>query len=67
MFENLVLSHIVPEDEFEKDVFLSIKSQFIDIISKNNLTISETRYLFNKILEHLDRNMPVTNQIKVTE
>ena len=32
--------------------------------SENKLTISQTRFLFSSILEHFDRNMPVTNHTK---
>ena len=64
MFENLVLSHVEPEDMIKEDVFLNVKSQFINVISENKLTISQTRFLFSSILEHFDRNMPVTNHTK---
>ena len=64
MFENLVLNHVEPEDMIKEDVFLNVKSQFINVISENKLTISQTRFLFSSILEHFDRNMPVTNHTK---
>ena len=64
MFENLVLSRVAPEDVIKEDVFSDIKSQFINVISENKLTISQTRFLFSSILEHFDRNMPVTNHTK---
>ena len=64
MFENLVLSHVEQEDMIKEDVFLNVKSQFINVISENKLTISQTRFLFSSILEHFDRNMPVTNHTK---
>ena len=64
MFENLVLTHVEPEDVIEGNVFSDIKSQFINVISENKLTISQTRFLFSSILEHFDRNMPVTNHTK---
>ena len=64
MFENLVLSRVEPEDVIKEDVFSDIKSQFINVISENKLTISQTRFLFSSILEHFDRNMPVTNHTK---
>ena len=64
MFENLVLNHVEPEDMIKEDVFLNVKSQFINVISENKLTISQTRFLFSSILEHFDRNRPVTNHTK---
>ena len=64
MFENLVLNHVEPEDMIKEDVFLNVKSQFINGIAENKLTISQTRFLFSSILEHFDRNMPVTNHTK---
>lgn len=64
MFENLVLTHVEPEDMIEEGIFSDIKSQFINVISENKLTISQTRFLFSSILEHFDRQMPVTNHTK---
>lgn len=43
-------------DEIGKDI--------INTLSENQFTISQTRYLFNNILEQFERGMPVTNHYK---
>ena len=64
MFENTIIKESLPETMFTGDLFLNLKSQFINTISENKLTISETRYLFNCILDEFETNMPVTNHIR---
>ena len=64
MFENTIIKECLPETVFTGDLFLHLKSQFINIISENKLTISETRYLFNCILDQFETNMPVINNTK---
>lgn len=39
----------------------TIKKEIINTLSENQFTISQTRYLFNDIVEQFERNMPVTN------
>lgn len=41
-----------------------IGKEIINTLSENQFTISQTRYLFNNILEQFERNMPVTNHYK---
>lgn len=49
-------------DEFGR--YDTIKKEIINTLSENQFTISQTRYLFNEIIEQFERNMPVTNHKK---
>lgn len=51
----------LPEDARMDEVFKNIQVQFINTLSENNFTISQTRYLFNTILNQFETEMPVTN------
>lgn len=64
MFENTIIIEKLPETVFTGTVFDSLKTQLINTISENKLTISQTRYLFNNILNQFEMNMPVTNHTK---
>lgn len=62
MFENQVITkETLPEDLWCGDLYDVIKSQIINTLSENKITISQTRYLFNSIIEQFEKNMPVTN------
>lgn len=64
MFENTVIVKELPEKIFADDVFSKLESQFVNAISENKLSIAETRYLFNCILNRFEKDMPVTNHSK---
>ncbi len=64
MNENVIVKENLPADIFADDRFYNLKSQFINILSENELTISQTRYLFNSIISQFEREMPVTNHKK---
>lgn len=61
MFENTVIKEIPSEDIMTVGVGENVKNQFIDILSENQFSISQTRCLFNSIIEQFERYMPVTN------
>lgn len=62
MFKNqTIISYNLPEDMFCDDRFYKIQSQLINTLSENKLTIAQTRYLFNTIIEQFEKEMPVTN------
>lgn len=48
----------------ECDKYNIMKKEIINTLSENQFTISQTRYLFNEIVEQFERNMPVTNHKK---
>lgn len=59
--ENLFLQ----EDIIENADFRKIMYTIIGTLSENKYTISQTKYLFNSIIEQFERLMPVTtNTIK---
>ena len=64
MFENAVIEKEQPEKIFTGDTFYKLESQFVNAISENKLSIAETRYLFNCILNRFEKDMPVTNHSK---
>ena len=64
MFENTIIVKELPEEIFTGDTFSNLESQFVSAISENKLTIAETRYLFNCILNRFEKDMPVTNHTK---
>lgn len=64
MFKNTVIVEKLPESVFTGDTFYNLKTQFVNAISENKLTIAQTRYLFNSILNQFEIDMPVTNHIK---
>lgn len=61
MYENTVIREALPEKIISGDKFYKLQSQFINTISENKLTIAQTRYLFNAILDQFEVDMPVTN------
>lgn len=61
MFENTVIKEISPEDVIPAGVGENVKNQFINILSENQFSISQTRCLFNSIISQFERLMPVTN------
>lgn len=61
MFENTVIKEIPPEDIMSGIAFDNIKNQFINTLSENQFSISQTRYLFSSIITQFERHMPVTN------
>lgn len=48
----------------ERDKYNIMKKEIINTLSENQFTISQTRYLFNEIIEQFERNMPVMNHKK---
>lgn len=61
MFENTIIKDIPPEDVMPAGVGENVKNQFINILSENQFSISQTRCLFNSIIGQFERLMPVTN------
>ncbi len=61
MFENTVIKDIPSEDVMPAGIGENIKNQFINILSENQFSISQTRCLFNSIISQFERHMPVTN------
>jgi hypothetical protein len=61
MFENTIVKDIPPEDVISDSVGENVKNQFINILSENQFSISQTRCLFNSIISQFERLMPVTN------
>lgn len=61
MFENTIVKDIPPEDVISDGVRENVKNQFINILSENQFSISQTRCLFNSIISQFERLMPVTN------
>lgn len=61
MFENTIIKEIPPEDVVPADNGENIKNKIINILSENQFSISQTRCLFNNIIEQFERYMPVTN------
>ena len=64
MFENVVIKENLPEDVFVGETFNRLESLIVNALSENKLTISQTRHLFNSILNRFEREMPVTNHRK---
>lgn len=63
MFENTVIKEIPSEDVIPA-VGENVRNLFINILSENQFSISQTRRLFNSILSQFKRYMPVTNHKK---
>lgn len=61
MFENTVIRDMPLEDVIPAVVGENVKNQFINILSENQFSISQTRCLFNSIISQFERYMPVTN------
>lgn len=65
MYENKLIKENLPEsksmDDDEYKLFCNIERKFINTLSENQFTISQTRYLFNHILNKFERYMPATN------
>lgn len=61
MFENTVIKEMPSEDILSAGVGENVKNQFINILSENQFSISQTRCLFNSIISQFERFMPVTN------
>lgn len=61
MFNNTVIKESLPEDIRSDDNIQNVQTQIINTLSEKQFTISQTRYLFNSILEQFERYMPVTN------
>lgn len=61
MFNNTVIKEVLSEDVRADEVFQNVQTQIINTLSGKQFTISQTRYLFNSILEQFERYMPVTN------
>ena len=61
MFNNTVIKESLPEDVRADEIFQNVQLQIINTLSEKQFTISQTRHLFNSILEQFERYMPVTN------
>lgn len=61
MYENTVIREMQLEDAIPGGVGENVKNQFINILSENQFSISQTRCLFNSIISQSERYMPVTN------
>lgn len=61
MYEHTVIKEMPLEDIIPGSIGDDIAKQFINTLSENKLSISQTRYLFNHILTQFERYMPVTN------
>ena len=61
MYEHTVIKEMPIEDIIPGNTGEEIKKQFINILSENQFSISQTRCLFNSILTQFERYMPVTN------
>lgn len=61
MYENTVIKDMSPEDVIPAGICENVKNQFINILSENQFSISQTRCLFNSIISQFERYMPVTN------
>ena len=61
MQNSTIIKEILPEDVFGGEVFNKLHSDIINALSENKLSISQTRHLFNSILNQFEREMPVTN------
>lgn len=61
MFENTVIKEMSLEDVMPVGIGEKVKNQFINILSENQFSISQTRCLFNSIISQFERYMPVTN------
>lgn len=61
MYEHTVIKEMPIEDLMPGNIGDDIAKQFINILSENKFSISQTRCLFNSILTQFERYMPVTN------
>lgn len=61
MYEHTVIKEMPLEDIIPGSIGDDIAKQFINTLSENKLSISQTRGLFNHILTQFERYMPVTN------
>lgn len=61
MYEHTVIKEMPLEDIIPGSIGDDIAKQFINTLSENKLSISQTRCLFNHILTQFERYMPVTN------
>ena len=60
-----ILSELYKTDFYESpEVFSKIQSDIINTLSANKFSLSQTRHLFNSIISHFEREMPVTNHYK---
>lgn len=61
MQNSTIIKENLPEDVFYGETFNRIEPLIVNVLSENKLTISQTRHLFNSILNRFEREMPVTN------
>lgn len=61
MYEHTVIKEMSLEDIIPGSIGENVKNQFINILSENQFSISQTRCLFNSIISQFERYMPVTN------
>lgn len=62
MFNNTVIKEILPTDMMtDTEKFNRVYTQIINALSENKFTISQTRHLFDSVLNQFEREMPVTN------
>lgn len=63
MVNNTIIKEILPTTDMMADTekFNRVYTQIVNTLSENKFTISQTRHLFNSILNQFEREMPVTN------
>lgn len=62
MFNNTIIKEILPTDMMaDTEKFNRVYTQIVNALSENKFTISQTRHLFDSVLNQFEREMPVTN------
>lgn len=61
MSNSTIIKEVLPEDIFAGETLCRLQSEIINALSESKLSISQTRHLFNTILNQFEREMPVTN------
>ncbi len=63
LLKDLLLPEDYPRGN-EQPNYSKVENDIINILSENQFTISQTRYMFNNILRQFERYMPVSNHRK---
>ena len=64
MQNNTLFPEDMPTGDVKCKVFDMLKNNIINMLSENEFTISQSRYLFTCILSQFEREMPVTNHVE---
>lgn len=64
MQNNTPFPEDMPIGDAKCKVFDMLKNNIINMLSENEFTISQSRYLFTCILSQFEREMPVTNHVE---